>query len=303
MVLRTKFDLPRARALVALLTAAAAGAPATAAEREPRGHLFIIGGGPRPVVLMERFVELAGGKGKAHIVVLPMASSEADASGQEQAEEFVALGAQARSLNLSREEAARDAAARGFDDATGIWFCGGDQSRVTAALKDTPVERAIRDRYLGGAAIGGTSAGAAVMSDPMITGDELRPGGDRPDTESAFLTIERDNVVTRPGLGLLPGTIVDQHFVRRKRHNRLLSLVLENPHLVGVGIDEATALEVAPGNRWRVLGAGVVVVYDARQGRVSRGGGHQLAAADVRLHVLPAGSAYDPRKRRVTLPR
>lgn len=276
---------------------------AGAAERGPQGHLFIVGGGPRPASLMERFVELAGGKGKARIIVLPMASSEAAATGQEQAEEFIALGAQARSLNLSREEAARDAAARGFDDASGVWFCGGDQSRVTTELKDTPVEQAIRARYHGGAVIGGTSAGAAVMSDPMITGDERRPGGDRPDTENAFLTIERDNVVTRPGLGLLPGTIVDQHFVRRKRHNRLLSLVLENPHLVGVGIDEATALEVAPGNRWRVLGAGIVVVYDARQARVSRSGAHQLAAADVRLHVLPGGSAFDPRKRRVTLPR
>jgi len=96
---------------------------------------------------------------------------------------------------------------------------------------------------------------------------------------------------------------VDQHFVRRKRHNRLLSLVLENPSLVGAGIDEETALEVAPGGLWHVIGAGVVVVYDARGARVVPRGTHQLAAADVRVHVLPSGSAFDPRRGRVSLPR
>ncbi len=95
------------------------------------------------------------------------------------------------------------------------------------------------------------------MTTPMITGDERRPGGDRPpekDSSDAFMTIARDNVVTAEGFGLLPGAIVDQHHVRRRRNNRLLSLVLENPTLVGVGIDESTALEVGPGGVWKVLG-------------------------------------------------
>lgn len=277
---------------------------ASAAQDAPKGHLFIVGGGPRPAALMERFVELASVAGKARILVLPMASGEAEATGLEQAQEFVALGAEAQSLNLSHEQASLETAVRAFDDATGIWFCGGDQSRLTAALKGTPVEARIHARYRAGAAVGGTSAGAAVMSDPMITGDERRPGGERPpsDPENAFLTIERDNVVTLPGFGLLPGAIVDQHFVRRKRSNRLLSLVLERPQLVGVGIDESTALVVGPDGLWRVLGSGAAVVYDAREARVAPAGAHQLAAANVRVHVLPAGSSFDPRRRQATLP-
>jgi len=286
------------------LLAAAVASLALGAENAPRGYLFILGGGPRPPGLMERFVELASLPGKARILVLPMASSEADATGREQAEEFVALGAAARSFNLSREEASRETAVRALDDATGIWFCGGDQSRLTAALEGTPVAAAIHARYRAGAAVGGTSAGAAVMSDPMITGEERRPGGDRPpaDPENAFLTIERDNVVTQPGFGLLPGAIVDQHFLRRKRSNRLLSLVLERPQLVGIGVDESTALEVGPDGLWRVRGSGVALVYDARDARVATEGAHQLAAADVRVHVLPSGSSFDPRTRQVTLP-
>ena len=102
----------------------------------------------------------------------------------------------------------------------------------------------------------------------MITGDEKRPGGDRPpekDSGHAWMTIARENVVTARGFALLPGAIVDQHFVRRRRQNRLLSLVLENPTLVGVGIDESTALEVGPDGVWRVLGESVAVVFDARK--------------------------------------
>lgn len=289
--------LPTVLVAVAALATAGAGGPGT------RGSLFIVGGGPRPAGLMERFVELAGGAGKARIVVLPMASEEPDATGKEQAAEFLSLGAHASILNVSREQATADAA-RGLDDAGGIWFCGGDQSRLTDAIRETPVEQAIHARYVAGAVVGGTSAGAAVMSTPMITGDERRSGGDRPDTENAFITIERDNVVTVPGFGLLPGAIVDQHFVRRRRNNRLMSSVLENPSLVGVGIDEMTAVEVRPGGRpWRVLGAGVVVIYDARHATVEPNGAHGLAAAGVRLHVLPGGSEYDPRTGRVTLPR
>lgn len=302
MPLALKPARPYVHLVAAAFAAVNVATIAGAADAGPRGYLFIVGGGPRPAGLMERFVELAGGKGKARIVVLPMASSEPEATGQEQAEEFVALGAQALVLNVSREQAA--GAAHSLDDAGGVWFCGGDQSRLTAAIKDTPVEQAIRARYRAGAAVGGTSAGAAVMSDPMITGDERRPGGDRPDKETAFITIERDNVVTIPGFGLLPGTIVDQHFVRRKRNNRLLSLVLENPSLVGVGIDEMTAVEVGPGGRpWRVLGAGQVVIYDARDATVKPNGPRRLAAFGLRLHVLPGGSEYDLRKGRVTLPR
>jgi cyanophycinase len=292
-----------------LVLACASGTPRGAASRaidpaSPKGSLLIVGGGPIPDVILERFVTLAGGPGKARIVLYPMAS-EYDDAGVELAETFTRMGAWAERRVLTREQATESAAGELFG-VTGIWFGGGDQSRLTAALLDTPVEAAIAARYRAGAVVGGTSAGAAVMSTPMLTGDEKMPGGDRPpakDSSDAWMTIARENVVTARGFGLLPGAIVDQHFVRRRRNNRLLSLVLENPALVGVGIDESTAVEVGPDGIWRILGDSVAVVYDARRAAVTPAGAAALGASNVRLDVLPSGSTYDPRTATAVLPR
>lgn len=261
-----------------------------------RGHLLIVGGGPIPAEVTRRFVELAGGS-HAHIVVFPMASED-PAAGTEQTEEFEKLGAHAERIVLTHEEADTETTARRLDGVTGIWFGGGDQSNLTRALAGTRTERAIEASYREGAAIGGTSAGVAVFSSIMLTGEERHMGGDRPpsdaaDSLSAYMTIARENVVTAKGFGLLPGAIVDQHFVRRRRHNRLISLVLEHPELIGLGIDESTAVEVGPDGLWRVLGASVAIVYDARHARVTPPG-QSLAAADVRMHILSAGSVFDP---------
>jgi cyanophycinase len=262
----------------------------------------IAGGGPIGADVKARFVELAGGAGRARIVVFPMATTYAAEVAPAQVREFAALGARAWYLDLSREQAMLDSVARGLDSATGIWFTGGDQSRIMAVLRGSPVAAGIRARYLAGAAVGGTSAGAAVMTTPMITGEERRPGGDRPDTSQNWITIASDNVVTAEGLALLPGAIVDQHFLRRRRNNRLLSLVLEHPELVGVGIDEATALVVEPSGWWSVIGRSAVMVYDARGGAVTRHAGSLLGARNVRLHVLPPGARFNPRSGRAELP-
>jgi cyanophycinase len=292
--------------LAAVVVSCAGGraAASSAGDAAPRGHLLIVGGGPIPDAILERFVALAGGPGKARIVLYPMASEYEDA-GLELAAEFRKLGAEADRTLLTREQADTEEAVRRLDGVTGVWFGGGDQPRLTAALLHTRVEAAIRELYRKGAVVGGTSAGAAAMSTPMLTGEERRPGGDRPpekDSGSAYLTIARDNVVTAEGFGLLPGAIVDQHFVRRRRNNRLLSLVLENPGLVGVGLDESTALEVGPGGPWRVLGESVAVVFDARKARITPPGAARLGAADVRLHVLPAGATFDPASGAAVLP-
>ena len=291
----------------AIGVACAAAAPPPAAVPTPladaKGTLLIVGGGPIPDALLERFVTLAGGAGRARIVIYPMASEYPDA-GLELAGDFRKLGAEAERIVLSRGEADTEAAAKRLDGVTGVWFGGGDQARLTAALGGTRVEAAIRRRYLDGAVVGGTSAGAAVMSTPMITGDERRPGGDRPpekDSSDAFMTIARDDVVTTDGFGLIRGAIVDQHFVRRRRGNRLLSVVLEHPELVGIGIDESTALEVGPSGPWRILGASVAVVYDGRQAKITPAGA-TLGTTGVRLSVLPAGSTYDLATGSATLP-
>jgi cyanophycinase len=278
--------------------------PAGHAAAAPAGHLLIVGGGPLPPAVLARFVELAGGPGKARIVLFPMASSDPEA-GVELSGDFRKMGAQAERIVLNHAAADTAEAAARLDGVTGIWFGGGDQALLTKALGGTKTEAAIHERYRAGAVVGGTSAGAAVMSTPMLTGDEKHPGGARPPAKGssdAYMTIARDNVVTEPGFGLLPGAIVDQHFVRRRRNNRLFSLVLEHPALVGVGIDESTAVEVEPNGTWRILGASVAVVYDARKAAITAPDAEPLGASGVRIDVLPAGSRYDPRTGKAALP-
>jgi len=304
---RSRPAFAAARAMAAALVLALAGCASTshsAAGPAPRGSLVIVGGGPIPDAILQRFVALAGGPGHARIVIFPMASSAEDA-GVELTGDFRKLGAEAERIVLTHEQADTEAAAARLDGVTGIWFGGGDQVLLTKALRATRVEAAIHRRYVDGAVVGGTSAGAAVMSTPMLTGDEKHPGGSRPpkkDSEDAYMTIARDNVVTEAGFAMLPGAIVDQHFLRRRRHNRLISLVLENPKLVGVGIDESTAVEVRPDGSWHILGDSAAFVVDARGAAITPAAAKVLGAAGVRLSILPAGSTYDPASGKATLP-
>ncbi len=268
-----------------------------------QGTLFLVGGGPQPEALVREFVTRAGGTGKARIVVMAMASAEGETSGEDKAKQLRALGATATNLWITRAQADLDSVARLLDGATGIWFGGGLQTRLAGVLRGTKVAAAIRTRYAAGAVIGGTSAGAAVMSTPMITGDERRRGGDRyPDDSSAiFITIDRNNVITEAGLDLVTNAVIDQHFLRRKRHNRLLSLVLEGPVRLGAGIDESTALIINPDGAWQVSGASTIVIYDARA--AARGpAGSPLGGTGIITHILPPGSRFDPATGRATLP-
>ncbi len=265
-----------------------------APSAEPsRGHLLIVGGGGQPDELVSRFVELAGGPGRARIAVIPMASGSPESSGEGKAQQLREFGAAAFNLNLDRAGAESDSAARLLDDVTGVWFSGGDQARLTPILAGTPVLAAIRERYRRGAVIGGTSAGAAIMSDSMLTGEQILAGQDTIGYHGdEYRRIARGAIHIVPGLGFLPGTIVDQHFIERERHNRLLSVVLERPNLVGVGISESTALEVEPGGGWRVLGRGSVLIYDARDAQVTPLEAAVLGATSVRMHLLPPGSRF-----------
>jgi cyanophycinase len=293
--------------IFAVLLVAACASPAgrTPPSGGVSGHLVVVGGGPIPEAIDRRFVELAGGAGKARIVVLPMASESGAESGAEKAASYRKLGAaNAVSLNLTRQDVGADSVARLLGQATGIWFPGGDQNRLTAAIAGTAVLDSIKSRYRHGAVVGGTSAGAAVMSDPMISGEERRPGGTRPpgDSGDGWMTIDRDDVVLVPGFGFLPNVTVDQHFLRRRRHNRLISVILERPTIVGVGIDESTALVVSPGRPWEVIGASQAVVYDARRATLTPAGG-TLGATDIQVHVLPTGSRFDLATGKATLPK
>ena len=276
-----------------LCLAVVAGALAfcAASAQPPKGSLFIIGGGHRTPEMMRQFVDLAGGPEKAKLVVIPNASADGDTSCRDMADEFRALGVRRVDCCLLTHEQASDPRSAGqLDGATGVYFTGGDQALVTRALVGTPVQRKLLELYQAGAVMGGTSAGAALMSKVMITGDEKL----NRDTINAFVVIRKDNIVTVEGMGFLTNAIIDQHFVRRKRHNRLISVVLEHPDLVGVGIDEATAIIVRRGELFDVTGRGSVVVYDATRAKGIRTDIRgNLSAEGLSMHLLIAGDSYD----------
>ena len=258
------------------------GAPATA-------DLLLLGGGEKPAAVMRAFIELAGGP-DASIIVFPTASELADTSEYYE-KLFAEHGAtQVRGLELRQREQASDPA---FLDAVaaadGVFFSGGDQRRITEVVLGTPLHDLLRRRLEAGAVIGGTSAGTACMSELMITGD-----GD-------FNVLRADNVVVSEGLGLFPDAILDQHFVARQRQNRLLSLVLEHPERLGLGIDEATAVWWRHDGTIEILGDGWVEVYDAAQATVRRRDGEagpHLGVDGLRHHILLPGDRFDLSTRR-----
>jgi len=250
----------------------------------------MIGGGHRPRSLMEKFVSLASRTGPPRVIILTMASSVPEETGPALVKEFKELGVEKVDYyHFSREEALKPETSSFLEGATGIFFSGGDQSRLTAAILDTPFHEKLLDLYYQGAVIGGTSAGAAVMSEIMITGEEKR----KVEEGQEWTTIEIENIITSRGLGFIKEAIVDQHFLRRRRQNRLFSLILENPGLIGLGIDESTAVLARPDGKLEILGESQVMIIDARQALVIKDEKGKLGGLNIKLHLLLAGSTFD----------
>lgn len=266
---------------------------------EPKGSLIIVGGGDTPVSVQNRFIHLAGGAGKAKIAILPMASQNTDEEAQEVLLDFQKLGAEAHVVNIDKREANNPAAAKQIEQFSGYWFTGGDQSRLANLLVGTKVLETIDRRFRDGAAIGGTSAGASVMTSVMLTG-RWRNAKNAQDEE--VLNIVRGMKEVASGFGIFKGAIVDQHFMHRARYNRLISAVLDHPELIGVGIDEETALLVKPDGTWEVLGNYYVKILDARKAHIINDDGPMAKASDIRMHVIPDGGTFDTKKRKVTFP-
>jgi cyanophycinase len=258
--------------------------------KEPKGRLVIVGGGERTTEIMDRFIELAGGRENGRFIILPMASSTPDTAGMETAAEFKSRGVRNVDwLLFNKEQACAPGYAEKLNGATGIWFCGGDQVRHTVAILGTPVHAKLKALFRQGTVMGGTSAGAAIMSTIMITGNELI----HKDTVNNFVSIMRGNVETVEGIGFLENVIIDQHFIKRKRLNRLISVVLEHPAYPGVGIDEATAIIVNPGGTCEVMGEGTVVVLDARRTtKIQTDSAGHLAARNINMSIYRAGEKF-----------
>lgn len=256
-----------------------------------KGALIIIGGhedktGER-VILNEVARRLDGGK----LVIATIASHEPEGYFDSYREGFKGLGV-GELIELyveDRAESHEQDLLDLLDGAAGVFFSGGDQLRLASQIGDTPIERCIRDLHARGGLIAGTSAGASVMSETMLVKG--------PSAESYRI----GEVHMAPGLGLLPNVIIDQHFAERGRFGRLLGAVAHNPRLMGLGIDENTAVVVEHG-RLRVLGDGAVYVVDgegATHSNISEGGAEDaLSMFDVRLHVLSRDDSFELDRRR-----
>ena len=253
-----------------------------------RGYVIPIGGAEEKIdspVILERFVELAGGAA-ARIVVIPTASRLKE-TGARYVRLFEALGAgHATAAPLQkRTDCAREDYLDALEEATGIFITGGNQLRLSTILGGTPVAACIRKRNAHGVPVAGTSAGAAIISEHMIAGG--RSGS----------TPRADGVVLAPGLGLTNSLVIDQHFRQRDRLGRLLTAVSYNPFLVGAGIDEDTALFIDPEGVMEVAGSGAVTVVDPSELEHSSMSSAQLddpvSLIGLRLHVLTSGATYD----------
>ncbi len=274
---------------LAFLAAFILAAPGRASAA-PKGYLFIIGGGERDAPLMKRYIQLASEFGTGRIVIFTMASGVPQEVGPELITEFKGNGAaNVVYYQLTHDEAMKPDSARILEGVGGIWFSGGDQARLTAALLDTPIHKRMLELYEQGCVIGGTSAGAAVMSEVMITGDEKRTDG----KEGTWEVIWANDVLRTRGFGFVKAAVIDQHFVVRRRLNRLIATVIENPKLLGVGIDESTAVLVRPDGRYEVLGESQVIVVGARRAKTSKSPDGHLGAQGMSLDVLLPGDVYD----------
>ncbi|MFT5692010.1 MAG: cyanophycinase [Oceanicoccus sp.] len=262
--------------------------PAKIADGEDRGYVIPIGGAEEKIrnpVILKKFVELCGGK-NAYIVIIPTAS-QLDDTGSAYEELFLQLGVgNAVSLPIeTREDALNEHNISELERATGIFMTGGNQLRLSTILGGTPIAQTIRRLNSSGVHVAGTSAGAAIMPEHMIAGG------------SANALPSESGVTLAPGLGLINKVILDQHFSERNRWGRLMSAISYNPFASALGIDEDTAVFIAPNDVLEVVGSGSVLVIDPSDLQYSSmaeaGSGSALTMLGLKVHMLSTGSRYD----------
>jgi cyanophycinase len=262
--------------------------PAQKAEIvKPSGKLFIIGGGNRTDEMMNELIELAGIRSDGYAYVLPMASATPDSAIIWTKEDFDAVGFKKVSgFDFQSGITPPVAQLDSLRNAKLIYISGGDQARFMSVVIRTPVMDALHQAYRNGAVIAGTSAGAAVMSKNMITGNQKK----HPDIETGFITIESDNVEITEGLGFLTDVIIDQHFIKRQRLNRLVAASIENPDKLCVGIDESTAI-IVDGDYATVTGISqVTVIKNPRGIKIIKDG--KLGTEGLQLSVYLPGQKF-----------
>ncbi len=242
--------------------------------------------------VLKHAIDLCGDE-SARIVVLTTATQKPQEVGEEYRNVFSRLGVGSIDiLNINnRIEANDETVVQRISNATGVFFTGGDQLRITSILGGTKTNDALKNLYNKGAPIIGTSAGASAMSSTMIV------------EGSGNAAARKCTLGMSPGLGFLNGVIIDQHFEQRGRLGRLLIGVAQNPSVIGVGIDEDTAIIVNGNKSFDVVGTNCVTVVDGRNidlSNVSELAPEEIIAlSDIKLHVLPNGYGFDLKKMQV----
>jgi cyanophycinase len=255
------------------------------------GTLIIIGGhedhdGER-VILKEVAKHIRDGR----LVLATVALHEPEGYLQKYQRSFGELGIpHVTELYIEeRDQATSEEKLADLRDVSAVFFSGGDQLRITSLIGDTPIDEHVHEIFANGGVIAGTSAGASAMSETMLV---------RGSNSSSFRI---GDLSMAPGLGLLPNVIIDQHFAERGRIGRLIGAVSQNPRVLGIGIDEDTAI-IVRGHRFEVIGAGAVYLVDA--GNVTHSNiaeaspDEALSIYDLKLHVLSAGDGFNLETRR-----
>jgi cyanophycinase len=262
--------------------------PSRIPDGKQRGWIIPIGGAEDKESrrqILKRFVQLSGGR-DADIVVIPTASRLAN-TGSRYVDLFERLEAGRTTIVdfADREDGQRDDYLRALENASGVFFTGGNQLRISTILGGTPAAKLIRNRNAHGVHVAGTSAGASILSEHMIAfGKE----GSSPRAGSVRLA---------PGLGLTNRFIIDQHFRQRDRLGRLVAALAYNPFAIGIGLDEDTAAFIGPDNTLEVEGSGALTVVDASDLTFSSmadvSQSQPVCLLGLRVHLLVAGATYN----------
>jgi cyanophycinase len=264
-----------------------------------RGRLLLVGGAERrdpSYEVLRHFVDLAGGD-EARVLVVGAATREPQDVLPDYRRIFQKLGVKQvwTAAFQDRGEGEKPSLLEHLEQATAVYFTGGDQLRLTMHVAGTPFGDLLRERHNGGSfLVGGTSAGAVAMGSVMILSG---PGGG---------SVRRADVRMGPGLGFLRDATIDTHFNERGRVPRFLTLFAQNSQVLGIGIDENTALDVRLGDEFRVLGSGAVTVFDGRvsYSNAADAADHDIIAlSGVTVHVLPKRFGFDPSEMRLLPPR
>ena len=262
--------------------------PSKIAGDRKRGFIVPIGGAEDKegaANILRKFIDVSGGQ-SARVVIIPTASKLED-TGRRYEKLFRQLGAnEAKSLPIAtRDDAAKAEWLDYVEKANAIFVTGGNQLRLSTIIGGTPMARAIRRANARGVTVGGTSAGAAILSEHMIA---FGAEGHTPHAGAVTLV---------PGFGLTNRIMIDQHFRQRDRLGRLLTALAYNPFAVGVGLDEDTAAFIDPNRVLTVVGGGALTIVDASELTHSSIAevreGKPVSMTNIRLHVLTEGGTFD----------